>query len=357
MDFVYAGSLGRIKALTSGFLTSAQYQSLLGARDLTEVGKLLEGTWYGPEITRAQGSYAGEEAFEVGINRQFVRLNRFAYQSAPFAGKPVVGAYLRRWDVENIGLILSAKAYGRLLSDTETFLISDRESAEAAGAGLLGLDELRGLLALPTVEAVANQLVRFGYGSVLLESLEAFHARPDVFFLVQALERQYLDQLRGSVRFFQGDEWVVRQFVSQELDRRNVLAVLKGVELHLPADELAGFFLEGGSLSAKTFADLSSAPGVADVVSALGSAFPLSEALARYTKEPSLVPFEEALRRWALEKTLVLTRQFPLSLAGIFGFLLQAEAERSDLRRIVYGKVYGLPEERLAPELLVPRTR
>ncbi len=357
MDFVYAGSLGRIKALTSGFLTSAQYQSLLGARDLTEVGKLLEGTWYGPEITRAQGSYAGEEAFEVGINRQFVRLNRFAYQSAPFAGKPVVGAYLRRWDVENIGLILSAKAYGRLLSDTETFLISDRESAEAAGAGLLGLDELRGLLALPTVEAVANQLVRFGYGSVLLESLEAFHARPDVFFLVQALERQYLDQLRGSVRFFQGDEWVVRQFVSQELDRRNVLAVLKGVELHLPADELAGFFLEGGSLSAKTFADLSSAPGVADVVSALGSAFPLSEALARYTKEHSLVPFEEALRRWALEKTLVLTRQFPLSLAGIFGFLLQAEAERSDLSRIVYGKVYGLPEERLAPELLVPRTR
>ncbi len=357
MDFVYAGSLGRIKALTPGFLTPGQYQALLGARDLTEVGKILEGTWYGPEITRAQGAYAGEEAFEVGINRQFVRLNRFAYQSAPFAGKPVVGAYLRRWDVENIGLILSAKAYGRLLSDTETFLISDRESAEAPGAGLLGIDDLRGLLALPSVEAVANQLVKFGYGSVLLENLEAFHSRPDVFFLVQALERQYLEQLRGAVRFFQGDEWVVRQFVSQELDRRNVLALLKGVELHLPPEELTTFFLEGGSLSAKTFADLCTLPGVAEVVSGLGNAFPLTEALSRHAKEHSLVPFEEALGRWALEKTLVLTRQFPLSLAGIFGFLLQAEAERSDLRRIIYGKIYGLPEERLSAELLVPRTR
>jgi V/A-type H+-transporting ATPase subunit C len=357
MDFVYAGSLGRIKALTPSFLTPGQYQALLNARDLTEVGKVLEGTWYGPEITRAQGSYAGEEAFEVGINRQFVRLNRFAYQCAPFAGRPVVGAYLRRWDVENIGLILSAKAYGRLLSDTETFLVSDRESAEAPGAGLLGIDDLRGLLALPSVEAVANQLVRFGYGSVLLERLEAFHEHPDVFFLVQALERQYLEQLRASVRFFQGDEWVVRQFVAQELDRRNALALLKGVELHIPPEDLATFFLEGGGLSAKAFADLAALPGVPEVVAGLGSALPLSEALSRYTQEHSLVPFEEALRRWALERTLTLTRQYPLSLAGIFGFLLQAEVERSDLRRIVYGKVYALPEERLSAELLGPRIR
>ena len=40
----YASSLGRIKATTAGFLRKDQFNALLGARDLPEIAKLLEGT-------------------------------------------------------------------------------------------------------------------------------------------------------------------------------------------------------------------------------------------------------------------------------------------------------------------------
>ncbi len=352
MDQIYAVSMGRIKAMSPNFLGPERYSALLSSRDVTEAGKLLESTWYGPDIVQALGAHRGVEAYLIGINRKFVALNRFGFLSAPFAGRPVVGAYLRRWDVENIGLILAAKAYGRVGSDVESHFVTDRESPSSPGAGLLGLDDLRGLLALPSVEAVANQLVKFGYGSVLLQSLEAFQRRPDVFFLVQVLERQYFEELRRSARFFQGDEWVVREFVASEIDRRNALTLLKGVELHLGAEDLEPRLLEGGSIGPKTFLDLLGQPGVAEAAGALSKSIPLGDALAGFEEEHSLVPFELALRRWVLRRALALARQYPLSLAGLFGFLLRAEAERDDLRRILYGKVYGFPPERITRDLL-----
>ncbi len=48
-------------------------------------------------------------------------------------------------------------------------------------------------------------------------------------------------------------------------------------------------------------------------------------------------------------------RTYPLSLSVIFTYLLLSELERGDLRRIAFGKLYGLPNERLAPLLASPR--
>ncbi len=351
----YASSLGRIKAMVSGFLKKDQYSSLLAARDVQEVAKLLEGTWYGAEITQAMGAAQGAEALEVAVNRQFVKLNRFAYNASPFAGRPVVGAYLRRWDIENIGVILSAKAYGRLVSEGESFLVSDREVPAGLSAGLLSIDDLRILLAQSSVEAVANQLVKFGYGSVLLQRLDAFNDSRDIFPLIQALEKQYYEQLLSMARFFQGDEWVVRQFLAAEIDVRNLLVVLKAKDHKMSSEDLAPLLFDGGTYAAKALLDLANLASVQEVVGSVGTSLPLADGLPMYNESGSLTGFELALRRHQSEKNLVRMRQYPLSLAGIFGFLLQADVERSDLRKIVYGKVYGWSGERIAKDLVSTR--
>ncbi len=348
----YASSLGRIKATVPGFLKKDLYTALLAARDVPEVAKLLEGTWYGGEVTQAMGALTGAEALEVAVNRQFVKLNRFAYNASPFAGRPVVGAYLRRWDIENIGVILSAKAYGRLISEGDTFLVSDRETPAGLSAGLLTLDDLRILLSQSSVEAVANQLVKFGYGTVLLQQLDAFNSSRDIFPLIQSLEKQYYEQLLSAARFFQGDEWVVRQYLAHELDVRNLMVVLKAKDRKIQVDDVAPLLLDGGTYTAKALADLANLSTVQEIVGSVGTAFPLADGLSTYTENGSLTGFELALKRQLAEKNLVRMRQYPLSLAGIFGFLLQAEVERADLRKIVYGKVYGWSGDRISKDLI-----
>jgi V/A-type H+-transporting ATPase subunit C len=352
----YASSLGRFKAVFPSFLPKEIYASLLNAKDVGEITKILEPTVYGSDIAQAAASYRGAELLEVAINRLFVRRNRMALESAPFAGKPAIQAYLRRWDVQNLGLVFSAKAQGRPVQETELFLVSSRELPAGLFAGTLTLDDFRLLLQQPTMEAIASTLVRFGYGTLLLPLLENYQRTKDIFPLLAALDRDYYQRLVEAPRYFQGDEWTVRQFIQGEIDARNVLLLLKGKDAELPWDEVASRFLDGGTIARAPAQDLYVARGVPELVGSLESRFPtLAEGLERYRDDRSLVGFEAALTRDRAIKEFRRMRTYPLSLAIVFSFLLMAELERADLRRIIYGKLYGISADALAPLLIVPR--
>ncbi|MCI4334065.1 MAG: V-type ATPase subunit [Thermoplasmata archaeon] len=352
----YASALGRFKALAPTLLPKEAYAPLVQARDTKELLKLLEPTAYGPEFVQAGATYQGPALIEVAINRLFVHRNRMVYEAAPYAGKMLIEAYLRRWDIENIGLVLAAKAQGRSLSETEAFLVSNREVPAGLFAGPMTLDDFRTLLQQPSLEAIASQLVRFGYGGTLLPLLETYARDRDIFPLLQALDRDYYRRLFEHGGFFQGDEWVIREYLRTEVDVRNVLLLLKGKHSDLPVEAVLGRFLDGGNLPRNRAADLYNARGVLELANQLLPAYPsLAEGIAEYPREHSLVPFEIALTRDRAVSQLRRLRSFPLSISILFGFLLLSELERADLRRIAYGKLYGVPAEELTRSLVVPR--
>ena len=352
----YASALGRIKASTSNFLGKEMYATLTGARDVVEITKLLESTPYGPEINQAAASYSGATLLEIAINRTFVRRNRQALEAAPFAGRRLIQTYLRRWDIQNIALILASKAQGRTVVETDQFLVSSRDMPAGLFAGALALDDIRQVLDQPTLEGVATALVRFGYGATLLPLLEQYSQTHDIFPLVHALESEYYRNLLETARYYQGDEWVARLFIQSEIDLRNVLLLLKGKDSELPVEEVVSRFFPGGTLAPDGVTDLYSAAAVPDLAQALENRFPsLAEGSDQYREDRTLTGYEVALARergtWELRRL----RAYPVSVGVLFGFLLLAELERADLRRIVYGNVYGIPVARIERILVVPR--
>jgi len=352
----YASALGRLLVHFPEFLPKETYTVLVAATDLNEITKTLEATAYGPEIIANAASYQGAPLLEIAINRTTVKRNRIALESAPFAGKPILGAYLRRWDVQNIGLILAAKAQGKPLAETEAFLVSSREIPAGLFAGSMTIDDFRVLLQQPTVEAVAQALVRFGYGTVLLGLLDDYGRTKDIFPLLQALDRQYYQTVLASLTYFQGDEWVVRAFVRSEIDVRNALLFLKAKDAELPVEAAVGRFIEGGDLPRSSFEDAYSARTVPELVSALSSRFPtLPEGNALYEQSRTLTGYEAALTRDRAVRELKRLKSYPLSIAVAFTYLFLAELERADLRAIIYGKLYGLAPNAIEPLLIVPR--
>jgi V/A-type H+-transporting ATPase subunit C len=352
----YASSLGRLKAHTSEFLTKEMYATLTHAGDVGEIVKLLEPTAYGPAIAQYAASYQGAPLLEVAINRTLVQRNRQALESTPFAGKQVVALYLRRWDIQNLGLIISAKALGRTVGETDTFLVSTRDLPAGLLAGSMTLDDFRLLLQQPSVEAVATQLTKFGYGGVLLPLLDAFARTHDIFPLLQALDREYYARLWESARFYQGDEWVVRQFLQSELDVRNILLLLKARDTEVAADQVESRFLDGGSLARGALADLSSARSIPELITQLSDRFPsLAEGNESYQATRSLTGYEAALQRSRAVRELGRMRAYPLSLAIVFTYLLLAELERTDLRRLIYGRLYGLPTNSIVDSMVLTK--
>ncbi len=61
-------------------------QNLLKAKDVAEMTKMLESTWYGPEIEKASSMYQPPELLEVALNRHLVQTNRVAIEASPFNG-------------------------------------------------------------------------------------------------------------------------------------------------------------------------------------------------------------------------------------------------------------------------------
>jgi V/A-type H+/Na+-transporting ATPase subunit C len=352
----YASPLGRIKAQLPSFLPKDMYNTLANAPDVGEIAKLLEPTPYGPYLGQAAATYRGADLIEVAVNRYFVQRNRMGLEVAPFAGRAIIQAYLRRWDIQNVGAILAAKIQGRVLTEEETFLVSPREIPAGLIAGPMVLDDFRLLMQAPTVEGVVQGLVKFGYGAVLLPLVEELQRTKDIFPMLSALDRYYYAQLLEATKFFQGDEWTVRRFIQTEIDVRNLLLLLKGRDADFAPEVVFARFLEGGEFGRAAAQDLySSARDLPTLVQALESRAPrLADGLERYRTDRSLVGFEAALTRQRAIDQLKQLRSYPLSLSVIFAFLLLAELERNDLQRIVFAKAYGVPRDQVEPLLISP---
>ena len=352
----YASALGRLKPDFGTFLARDLYPSLVAAKDPNDLAKLLETTPYASDLARARATHTGATMVEIAVNRAFVRRNRHAYEAAPFAGRRVVAAYLGRWDLQNIEMILSAKALGRTITETEDHLVSSREIPAGLYAGVMTLDDFRILLGQPTLEATVSALVRHGYGATVLPLLEAFERTHDIFPILQALDREYYRSALEAARFFQGDEWVVRGLLKSEIDVRNALLLLKGKSADLPLEPVLARWLAGGAIASGDAPDLYGARGVPELAERLASHYPsIAEGNDEFVRGESLTGYEVALQRDRAVQELKRLKTYPLSLAVIFAYLLLAELERSDLRRIVFGQLYRLPPERLRSLLISPR--
>src|SRR5438445_395159 len=244
----YASSFGRLQAISLNLLSKDVMQNLLKGKDENEMVKMLESTWYKPDIERAASIFKESELLEVALNRHLVEVNKIALEATPFNGKSAVRAYLSKWDIYNIELILSAKSTGRPITETESFLVSSRNVPAGISAGNIPHDEMKVILAQTGVDGVVNQLVKYNYGTILMQHLETYQKTGDLGPMMSALQTFYYQNLFDSLKFFQGDEGTIRDLFRAEIDKKNLLNLLKAKESNLDKDLLSKHLIDGGKM-------------------------------------------------------------------------------------------------------------
>lgn len=327
-------------------------QNLLRAKDVGEIAKQLASTWYGPEIERAASVYKPPELIEVALNRHLIGVNRIALEASPFSGRSSIRAYLAKWDIQNIELVLSSKSLGKTITETEHFLVSSRNFPAGVSGGNIPHDEIKILLSQPTIEAIIDQLVRYGYGTVLMQHLGEYQKTADLGPMMAALQRYYYSALLEALKFFQGDEGIVRELIRVEIDKKNVLSLLKAKETNLEKEIVAEHLIDGGNIPTNQLGEIYTAKNVEELVGRIDALYRLGERLEQYKKTKSLVDFEGAFEKIISETYFKRLKTIPLSVGIIFYFVIWAERERENIRKIVYGKHYNLPVEHISSMLI-----
>ena len=289
---------------------------------------------------------------EVALNRHLVLVNKIALESTPFNGKSAVRAYLSKWDIYNIELILSAKSMGRPITETESFLVSSRNVPAGISAGNIPHDEMKVILSQTGVDGVVNQLVKYNYGTILMQHLETYQKTGDLGPMMSALQTFYYQNLLESLKFFQGDEGTIRDLFRAEIDKKNLLNLLKAKESNLDKDLLNKHLIDNGKMTKTELLEIYGAKDVTEIVGRVENRFMLVNALAHYKKSKSLIDFEVALDKLINSEYVRKLKNIALSVGTIFYFIINAEYERENIKRIAYGKRYKLSNEYINSLLL-----
>jgi len=143
-------------------------------------------------------------------------------------------------------LILSSKAMGREITETESLLVSSRNVPAGIAAVNISHDEIKIILAETTVDGVISKLTKYDYGVVLMKHLDEFQKTGDLGPMMSDLHEAYYQKLLESLKFFQGDEGSIRELFRAEIDKKNILNLLKAKESNLEKDVVANHLVEGG---------------------------------------------------------------------------------------------------------------
>ena len=349
----YSSSFGRLQSISINFLKPDFLETLLKANDVSEMIKLLESTWYSEEIKKAASVYQGSALLEVVLNRHLVEINKIILETAPFNGKNAVRAYLSKWDLYNIELILSSKMMGRAITETESMLVSSRNVPAGIAAGNIPHDDIKIILSESGVEGVVNKLAKYGYGVELMKHLDEFQKTGDLGPMMSALHESYYQKLLESLKFFQGDEGSIRELIRAEIDKKNVLNLMKAKESGIEKEMVARHLVEGGQISSKELLDIYEVKDVAEIIGKIDSRFKLTEALELYKTSKSLIDFEISITQFINTTYVKKLKNIALSIGTIFYFIFNAENEHDNLKRITYGKRYNLSIDKIRKTLLI----
>ena len=325
----------RVAVMRSFLLKKEDYDRIL-KMGVHELLRFLQETHYKQEFddyhVLSEGTASIEAAFHANLGRSFQKL----YTISDAAMKQVLGAYLLRYDMENIKMILRSKAAGLPSASVEPLLYSSVN---------YGSEFLQMLLSRKSVEEVASSLSFFkkGYGGIKSSDT-------DLFSMENALDHYYVQTVEDFAKNLRGQGVFMSSLMKQEINFLNIRTILRLLASQgkiTPSD--IGKYLITPSSFIKKLAEKS---GVVDVVKELHR----HKMTSLTGDEPDLLTkLEIDLTVAILRRAALLSHQHVLSANSILSYLFAKETEVNNLKTILKGKKLEIRPEYLEPLLVIAK--
>lgn len=235
---------------------------------------------------------------------------------------------LQNYEIQNINALITAKAAGIELADTD-LVILDREEQKF-------LDKLK---ACRSLEELIKRLKRSEYKAALKGADKEYEKTQDFRVYRRGLSAYYFQKLRTLKK--DGDD-LLWKLIEWRNNIRNIMIVLR-IKRNAPNEDVQKFLVDKDDRLAK---ELNKMGDFARMLERIGRKYPRTlAAVEECQKTDSLIPLEIALEREFIRRTMRMLRVAVLDFAVVLGYLYLKEEEIGTIRKIAYAKQYDFTDE------------
>lgn len=344
----YGYSYARVSSMKSLLLKKELLQELARMRTVDAIVEMLERTYYKDNLTKLSISRHGSELVQVAIARHFAQIAEKLMRITPKSDKQILDIMLIKWDIINAKIILQARFLGKKYEDMALFLIpigsfSDENEAKS-------LFEGKG-------EALFLKFVKTKLGKQIIDSgvvssteLEKIFLNMDsaaILKLKTILDLFYYSLYEKSGIFSFHDLEPIGKIFAMEIDLKNASIIIRFKQHNINDPKvIEKYLIKGGRKKLNSFAPMINAASVQESLKIAAKMFNLKNVPG------DVIELEKALNNTLAAAKLKVFYRSMLSVGTILGFLFLKEEEINNIRKIVIGKEYNIPDQQIE-EMLV----
>jgi len=333
----YAYAVTRVKAKKAQLMGDDAYAKML-VMSLPEISRFIGESGYQKEMAELAGRIEGIDLVEHATYRNMARQFSSILQSASGELREMVTAYLTKWDLWNLKVILRGRTYG---VDTESI------KEDLVPAGNLDAAKLDRLLALETDKEILEEFGRMEHLRIPAEVVGAYKADGHLREIEDYLDKVCYERLLVNPDPTSRPRRLFEDFIRREIDTVNLetILILKAQGIH--GDDVMKYIIPGGKqIGRKLATQLAAAdsiPAMANDLAQLDFYENIKDALDAGAK--SLKDIVAGMKRYHIGQAKKFASLYPLSVIPILDYMINKKVEVDNIRIIARGIESGIDRE------------
>jgi V/A-type H+-transporting ATPase subunit C len=333
----YAYTVARVKAKKSLLLGEEDYNKML-QMSVPEISRYISEFGYQKEINDLAGRVEGVNLVEYATYSNMAKVFSSILGASQGELHDMVSAYLCKWDIWNLKVILRGKSYG---------LGADGIRADLVPAGSLGAESLEKLIALDTNDDIIANYSRMTGMTIPADVMSEFKESDNLGVIEDYLEKSRYNILLSSIDPSSRPTKMFQDYVRSEIDVRNLKTILKLKAEGIYGEVVLKYVIPGGRRIDKKFAlQLANAETIADASSDLQQ-LDCYDILKEFVESEN-VPVRTVIsdmKRYEIAMAKKFSHMYPLSVVPVLDYMIHKEIECRNIRAVSRGIESGLDKE------------
>jgi len=341
----YAYTVARVKAKKSLLLKEEDYSKMM-MMTVPEISRYISEVGYNKEMTDLAGRLSGINLLEHATYENMAKVFSTILTASEGELYGMVQAYLTKWDIWNMKVILRGKSYG---------LDADGIKEDLVPAGSISAESLDKLIALDSNDDVITNFARMAHVNIPQEVLSAYKANGNLGEIEDFLDKFHYERLVESIEPSTRPVRLFLDYIKKEIDVKNFETILKLKFEGIFGEAVVKYMIPGGkhidSKLALQMANAETVEALFSEISELGFYEDIKDSFN--LKDNTLRGVVAGLKKYEIEQARKFSRLYPLSVIPVIDYMIHKEIEVNNIRAVARGIDSGLDRETVKGLLVI----